>query len=320
MLKNAPQFVITDYGFPNVAIEQQIIESAGGELREFQCKTEQDVIDAAKDSDAVLVQFAPITGSVIDQLSRCKVIVLYGIGTDNVDLDAARSRGIIVCNVPSYCIDEVADHTFTLAMTLTRQISAIDREVRGGLWSSTPRRSMLASRQMTFITIGFGRIARAVLERAQACKFNIATCDPYLPANADLPMCVKNLSMEQALATADILSLHAPLTAATRHMINRNTLPVLKPTSVLINTARGGLVDTVALADALNRGQLGGAGLDVFEQEPLPQNHPLLDCPNVLLTSHVAWYSEISGRELQGMAAEEAVRALSGQPLQGRLV
>jgi D-3-phosphoglycerate dehydrogenase len=319
-LKDTLRFVITDYGFPNVTIEQQIIESAGGELRKFQCKTEQDVIDAAKNSDAILVQFAPITSSVIDHLSRCKVIVRYGVGTDNVALDAARSRGIIVCNVPHYCIDEVADHTFALAMALTRQIPAIDREVRGGFWSSTPRRSMSASRQMTFITIGFGRIARAVLERAQACKFNIATCDPYLPANAELPMGINNLSMEQALATADILSLHAPLTAATHHMINANTLPALKPTSVLINTARGGLVDTVALADALNQGQLGGAGLDVFEQEPLPQTHPLLKCPNVLLTSHVAWYSEISGKELQRMAAEEAVRALSGQPLQSRLI
>ena len=319
-MKDPQRFVITDYGFPDVTIEQLIIQSAGGELRKFQCKTEQDVIDAAKNSDAILVQFAPITSSVVDQLDRCKVIVRYGVGTDNVDLDAARSRGIIVCNVPHYCIDEVADHTFALAMALTRQIPTIDREVRGGFWSSSPRRSMPASRQMTFVTIGFGRIARGVLERAQACKFNIATCDPYLPVNTELPMNIKLLSMEQALATADILSLHVPLTAATHHMFNASTLSVLKPTSVLINTARGGLVDTFALADALNKGRLGGAGLDVFEQEPLPQTHPLLKCPNVLLTSHVAWYSESSGKELQRMAAEEAVRALSGQPLQSRLV
>jgi D-3-phosphoglycerate dehydrogenase len=319
-LKDPQRFVITDYGFPDVTIEQQIIESAGGELRKFQCKTEQDVIAAAKNSDAILVQFAPITSSVIDQLDRCKVIVRYGVGTDNVDLDAARSRGIIVCNVPHYCIDEVADHTFALAMALTRQIPIIDHEVRGGFWSISPRRSMPASRQMTFITIGFGRIARGVLERAHACKFNIATCDPYLPVNTELPTSIKLLSMEQALATADILSLHVPLTAATHHMFNASTLSVLKPTSVLINTARGGLVDTIALADALNNGRLGGAGLDVFEQEPLPNTHPLLKCPNVLLTSHVAWYSESSGKELQRMAAEEAVRALIGQPLQSRLV
>lgn len=319
-MKDALRVVITDYGFPNVAIEQQIIESAGWELCTFQCKTEQEVIDAGMNSDAILVQFAPITSYVIDQLARCKVIVRYGVGTDNIDLEAARSRGIIVCNVPHYCIDEVADHSFALALALSRQVPTIDREVRGGLWNTTPRRSMPASRQMTFFTIGFGRIARAVLERAQACKFNIATCDPYLSPNADLPMGVRNFSMEQTLATADILSLHAPLTAATHHMINANTLSALKPTSLLINTSRGGLVDTNALAEALDKGRLAGAGLDVFEQEPLPETHPLLKCPNVLFTSHVAWYSEISGKELQKMAAEEAVRALSGQPLQSRLV
>jgi D-3-phosphoglycerate dehydrogenase len=320
ILKEPLRVVITDYGFPNVAAEQSIFQSAGAELSTFQCRTEGEVIDAAKDCDAILVQFAPITRSVIDQLTRCKVIVRYGVGTDNVDLQAAGSRGIVVCNVPHYCIDEVADHSFALAMALSRQIPAIDRQVRGGFFSTTPRRPMPASRQMTFITIGFGRIARALLERAHACKFNLATCDPYLPANAELPLGIRNLSMEQALAAADILSLHVPLTEATHHMINADTLSALKPTSVLINTARGGLVDTVALADALNKGRLAGAGLDVFEQEPLPETHPLLTCPNVLLTSHVAWYSEISGKELQRMAAEEAVRALSGYPLQSRLI
>ena len=263
-MKEQLRVVITDYGFPDVATEQDIIQSAGGELCTFQCRTERDVIDAAKNSDAILVQFAPITRSVIKQLTRCKVIVRYGVGIDNIDLEAARSRGIIVCNVPHYCMDEVADHSFALAMALTRQIPAIDQQVRGGFWSNTPQRPMPASRQMTFITIGFGRIARGVLERAQACKFNIATCDPYLPASSELPIGIQNLSMEQTLATADILSLHAPLTEATYHMMNANTLSALKPTSLLINTARGGLVDTIALADALDKGHLAGAGTRCF--------------------------------------------------------
>jgi D-3-phosphoglycerate dehydrogenase / 2-oxoglutarate reductase len=319
-LRETLRVVITDHGFPDVTAERSIVEAAGGELKIFQCKTEQEVIEAAKDSDAILVQWAPITRAVIEKLSGCKVVVRYGIGVDNVDLEAARARGIIVCNIPSYCIDEVADHTFAFAMALARQIPTIDQRVRGKLWSNTPPRPMLASRQMNFITVGFGRVARAVLERAQACKFNIATCDPYLAGHVDLPMGVRNLEMGQALATADILSLHAPLTEATHHMMNANTLSALKPTSLLINTARGGLVDGVALAEALNKGQLAGAGLDVFEQEPLPNDHPLRECANALLTSHVAWYSEMSGSELQKMAAEEAIRALNGLPLQNRLV
>jgi D-3-phosphoglycerate dehydrogenase len=319
-MKKKLRVVITDHGFPSVAIEQRIMEAAGCELSTFQCKTEQQVIEAAKDSDAVLVQFAPITRAVIEQLDRCKIIVRYGVGTDNVDIDAARSRAITVCNVPNYCIDEVADHSFALAMALSRQVLAIDGRLKQNLWSNSPPRPMLASRQMTFVTIGFGRIARALLERARACKFKVATCDPYLATNIGLPMGVLNLSMDEALAAADILSLHLPLTQATHHLINADTLAALKPTSFVINTARGGLVDGIALADALDGGRLAGAGLDVFEQEPLPANHPLRRCANVLLTSHVAWYSEISGSELQKMAAEEAVRALCDQPLQGRIV
>ncbi len=303
-----------------MALEQQIALSAGAEFEAFQCKTEQQVIAAAKSADALLVQFAPITRAVIEQLSRCKVIVRYGVGIDNIDIEAARERGIIVCNIPDYCIDEVADHTFALAMALTRQISSIDAGVRRNLWSNTPPRPMLASRQMTFVTLGFGRIARAVLERAAACKFKVATCDPYLAEDASISIGIPNLSLDQALATADVLSLHVPLNEATRHIIGGRTLSLLKPTSLLVNTARGGLVDGVALADALDRGQLAGAGLDVFQEEPLPASHPLRACANVLLTSHVAWYSELSGLELQKMAAEEAIRALENQPLQSRIV
>jgi D-3-phosphoglycerate dehydrogenase len=315
-----PRIVITDHGFPNAAIEQQLFEAAGFELNTFQCKTEQQVIESVQNADAVLVQFAPITRAVIAQLTRCKVIVRYGVGVDNVDIEAARASGIIVCNVPNYCIDEVADHTFALAMALTRQILAIDGQVKQNVWSHTPPRPMFASKQMRFVTIGFGRVGRALLERAKACKFSVATCDPYLATNMDLPMGVLNLSMEEALATADILSLHVPLTESTRHLMNADTLSSLKPTAILINTARGGLVDGIALAESLNRGGLAGAGLDVFEQEPLPANHPLRKCANVLLTSHVAWYSETSGTELQRMAAEEVVRALCDQPLQSRIV
>lgn len=319
-MSKALRVIITDYAFPDVEIERAILQSAGAELQTFQCKTEQEVIDAAKDSDAMLVQWAPITRAVIEQLSRCKVIVRYGVGIDNVDLEAARVRGIIVCNIPNYCIDEVADHTFALAMALARQIPAVDRQIRKGVWKNTPPRPMPASRQMTFVTLGFGRIARAVLERAQACRFETATCDPYLSPVVALPKSVRNLPMDRALAAADILSLHVPLTDATRHIINATTLSSLKPTALLVNTARGGLVDGVALADALDKGQLAGAGLDVFEQEPLPEGHRLRQCANVLLSSHIAWYSELSISELRRIAAEETVRALQGQQLLNRLV
>jgi D-3-phosphoglycerate dehydrogenase len=204
-------------------------------------------------------------------------------------------------------------------MSLARQIPMIDRLVRQGVWKIVPPQPMLASRQMTFVTIGYGRIARAVLERARACKFDLAMCDPYLPAHAELPRGIRTLDMEKALRTADILSLHLPLTENTRHLMNAEAFSKMKPTSLLLNTARGGLVDTVALADALDHAQIAGAGIDVFEQEPLADDHSLRRCPNALLTSHVAWYSQLSAPELQQLAAEEAVRALSGKALHNRL-
>jgi D-3-phosphoglycerate dehydrogenase len=319
-LSDAPKFVITDHGFPTLDPENQVIQEAGGKLAAFQCRDEADVIRVAKDADALLVQFAPITRAVIQNLPVCRVIVRYGIGTDNVDLEAARNHGIVVCNVPDYCIDEVADHTLALALSLARQIPAIDWQVRHGVWNIVPPRPMFASRQMTFVTIGYGRIARAVLKRAQGFKFNLATCDPYLSSNIELPDEIQNLRADQALKTADILSLHLPLSKETHHFINAGSLSAMKSTAFLVNTARGGLVDTSALADALNRGQIAGAALDVFEKEPIDSDQPLKNCANALLTSHVGWYSESSGPKLQRMVAEEAVRAIRKEPLQNRIV
>lgn len=309
-MQNRPKFVITDFQFPNIDAEKRIIENAGGQVAALQCKTEQDVIERAADADVLLVQWAPITRSVVERLSNCKMIVRYGIGLDNIDLEAARSRGIAVRNIPDYCIDEVADHTLALALSLARQVVAIDKQVRQGVWSIVPPRPMLAARQSTFATIGYGRIARAVLERARAFKFQLATCDPYLDADVQLPPDVTRLDFDDALAKADILTLNVPLTGETRHILNAAAFAQMKPTALLINTARGALVDTVALAAALQSGVIAGAGLDVFETEPLPADHPLRRCPNALLTSHVSWYSELSGPNLQRLAAEEAVRSL----------
>lgn len=311
-----PKFVITDYGFPGVSIERGIIENAGGELEAHQCKTEAEVIAATGDANVVLVQFAPVTRAVIQKLSHCRAIVRYGIGLDNIDLEAARDKGILVCNVPDYCIEEVADHTFALALALQRQIPAIDRRVRQGIWKIVPPQPMAASRQSTFVTIGYGRIARAVLERARSCKFHLAICDPYLPSDTRLPNGIRSVTMDEALTLGDIISLHAPLTAETHYLMNREAFAKMKPTSLLVNTARGGLVDSGALVDALDNSRIAGAALDVFEKEPLSESDPLLRCKNLILTSHVAWYSEMSVPELQKLAAQAAVRALHSQSVE----
>jgi D-3-phosphoglycerate dehydrogenase len=309
-----PRVVITDHGFANVDPEREVL--AGYDLVVAQCRTPEEVIAATAGADAVLAQWAPVNADVIAALDRCRVIVRYGIGVDNVDLAAARARGIPVCNLPDYCVDEVADHSMALALALGRQLPAVERRTREGVWKLAPATvPMLAFREMSFATAGFGRIARAVLDRARPFGFRLATYDPYVPDAVLEDAGVRRLSLDALFAEADVLSLHLPLTAQTRHFVGAGELARMRPHAVLVNTSRGPLVDTVALAAALEARAIAYAGLDVFEAEPLPEDHPLRASPYALLTSHVAWYSEASLPKLQRLAAEEVARALRGEPL-----
>ena len=307
--------VITDHDFPIAERAGEFFAAAGAELVVAQCQTPAEVIAAAADAAALLVQYAPINAAVIQQLARCKVIVRYGIGVDNVDLAAAKTHGIPVCNVPDYGIDEVADHTLALILALARQLPQWDARLRGGSGSMAPERRLRALRELTLATAGLGRIARAVLERARAFGFRLAAYARSAPAMTG----VVRLSVDELFRQADILSLHLPLTPATKHLVNAARLALMKPTAIIVNTARGELVDTVALAEALQKRRIAGAGLDVFETEPLPADHPLRQCPNALLTPHVAWFSEASLPRLQCLAGEEVVRALRGEPLRNRV-
>lgn len=310
-----PKVCITDHGFPNVDQEKAILFEAGASLEIAQCKTAEEVIAACAGADALIVQWAPITRAVIESLPACKVILRYGIGVDNVDLAAAGEHGIPVCNVPDYCIDEVADHTLALALSLARQLPQTDAAVRSGVWKITPPSSFPAFREMIFATAGFGRIARAVLERAKPFGFQLAAYDPFVSAAEFAAAGVRQLSVEEIFSEPGILSLNLPLNSETSHFVNESTLRAMKKGAVLINTARGGLINTKALAAALRQGVIAGAGIDVFEAEPLEADHPLRSAPNTILTSHTAWYSGGSVPELQRKVAEEVVRGLSGAPL-----
>lgn len=309
------KIVITDHGFPSIEQEQRLFAAAGHELVVTQCKTPAELIAACRDADALLVQWAAITREVIASLERCKVIMRYGIGVDSVDLKAAGERRIPVCNVPDYCIDEVADHTLGLALALARQIPQTDAAVRNGTWKIVPPSPFPAFRATTFATAGFGRIARAVLARAQVFGFKLAAYDPFVDDAAFVAAGVRKLDAPELLREAGILSLHLPLTDQTRHFLNRESLATMRKDATIVNTARGGLIDTVALAAALTARSLGGAGLDVFETEPLPADHPLRQAPNVLLTSHTAWYSGGSVPELQRKSAEAVLKGLQGGPV-----
>lgn len=307
--------VLTDHGFASIEQEKSLLAAAGCELVVLQSKDPEKLALACADADALLVQWAPINAAVIAALRHCKVIVRYGIGVDNVDLKAAGARGIPVCNVPDYCIAEVADHALALALSLARQIPQTDAAVRSGTWKIIPPSPFPSFRSTTFATAGFGRIARAVLERARGFGFRLAAYDPFVPANAFAEAGVRRLELDALWRESGIVSLHLPLTPETRHMVGEASLSRMRNDAIVINTARGGLIDTRALARALVDKRIAGAGLDVFEMEPLEADHPLRQAPNVLLTSHTAWYSAGSVPELQRKSAEAVVRAIRGEAL-----
>ena len=309
-----PKIVVTDYAFPDLSIEQTVL--AGCELTGRQCKTESDLVDLCKDADAVITQFARVNANVIAGMARAKTIVRYGIGVDNVDLEAARVRSIPVCNVPDYCMDEVADHTLAFILALTRQVVPHTNHLRSGKWGLVgPLTNLKALAQLTVGVVGFGRIGREVVRRLASFKCAIRVFDPLVSAEEIRKAGVEPASFDEVLKAADLLTLHCPSTPQTRKMIDRDALAKLKPGAILINVGRGDLVDVPALTAALQSGQLSGAALDVFDPEPIPADHPVLKMPNVLLSPHIASASPAAVHKLRTAAADLALRAVRGQPL-----
>ena len=308
---------VTDYTFDSLDTETAILAPLGCSVVGRRCKTPEELIALIADADAVLTQFAPVDAAVIGAMRQARVIVRYGIGVDNVDLEAARARGIPVCNVPDYCIDEVADHTLALILALTRGVVATCVHVRSGQWAlPVPLTTMHALKTLTIGVVGFGRIGREVAGRLRAFKSKVLVYDPVVPAaEVERAGCAPS-GLDDLLRAADVVTLHCPSTAATRRMIDGAALAKMKPGALLINLARGNLVDTAALIEALRSGRLGGAGLDVCDPEPVPADHPLLAMSNVLLTPHVASASAPAVSALRTQAAQTVARALRGEPLQ----
>jgi len=307
--------VVTDHGFPDLEAEERALREVGAELSVYQCRTVLEVADAVREADAVLTQWAPITEEAIAAMAHCKVIVRYGIGVDNVDLEAAGKRGIPVVNVPDYALEEVADHAMALLLSLARKLSQVTEQVRAGKWQTNPCRPMRSLRGQTLGLAGFGNIARNVASRAQAFGIQVAAYDPFVPNEVFEAAGVLRVDFDRLLAVSDAISVHLPLTAETHHLFRSETFTRMKPGALLINTSRGGVVHSSDLAETLEAGWLGGAGLDVLEQEPVAEDSPLITLPNVVLTSHCAWYTEDALERLKRFAALEVVRALQGQPL-----
>lgn len=308
---------ITDYTFPNLDIETGVLQATGHEVVASREKLPlEQLISLVADADAVITQFATLNAELIDQLKRCRVIVRYGIGVDNVDLAAARSRGIPVCNVPDYCIDEVADHTLAFILATTRQVIQNTTHVRDGKWGlATPLEQLRTLRDLTVGIVGFGRIGREVAARLRPFKPRILVHDPVVVDSTVIHAGLTPASWTQVLRESDLITLHCPSTAETRGLINAESLSRAKPGLILINLARGDLVDSQSLTQALINGQVAAAALDVFAPEPIPANHPILKMPNVILASHIASASVPAVRTLRETAAGLALLALEGRPL-----
>ncbi len=311
------KIVITDYSFPNLDVEEGILKPLGYELVAWKEKrSATELTQLVADADAVITQFAPVNAEVIASMQHAKVIVRYGIGVDNVDLDAAKARGIPVCNVPDYCVDEVADHTLAFILATTRQVVSNCVLLREGKWGlATSLDQMKAMRDLTVGVVGFGRIGREVAARLRAFKCKVLVHDPVVaPAEIERSGCVA-VSLQELLATSDVITLHCPSMAQTRGMINRESLATTKRGVIMVNLSRGDLIDSAALTEALQSGQVAAAALDVFAPEPIPADHPILKMSQVTASAHIASCSVPAVRKLRETAANLAVMALRGESL-----
>lgn len=264
---------------------------------------------------ALLVRERTIGAAEMEACPNLKVIVRYGVGVDNVDIDHANRRGIKIANVPDYGAEiEVSEHAIALYLAVQRRIIARDAEVRRGVWGVGQKARIPGRDGGTVGIIGCGRIGLAAARKFRALGLSrVLAFDPLLTPDRARSMEIEHATLEDLCQSADVISLHAPLTEATHHIIGAPELALMKPNSILVNVSRGGLIDEIALAAALNSGRIFGAGIDVFETEPVAQDNPLLSTPNTILSDHAAWYSERSVEVLQRLAAEEVRRVLIGQ-------
>jgi D-3-phosphoglycerate dehydrogenase len=289
------------------------LSAVPAELKLSEQATPEEILRVAAPADALLVTYAKITGDMIGQMKRCRIISRFGIGVDNVDLDAATAAGIVVTKVPDYCIDEVSDHAMALLLALVRKIPASNAQVHAGRWEMKAVVPIHRLRGRVLGLVGFGRIPQLVAPKAKAFGLRVIVYDPFVPADVLARERVDQVDFDELLAESDYVSIHTPLLPETRNLFSTEAFGRMKPGAYLINTARGPIVDDQALAKALDAGQLAGAALDVMPTEP-PVGSPLLGRENVIITPHTSFYSEESLLELQRKAAQEVADVLSGKP------
>lgn len=311
-MQTRAKVVLTDHVWESLDIEHEILDGLA-DLVPLQVTDADAFFPAAADCDALLNTYGgPITAATMARMPRCRIIARYGIGVDTIDLDAATEAGIIVTNNPAYCIEEVAEHTLAMLLATARKVAFYDRQVRGGGWAVAAGKPIFRLAGSTVGLIGFGNIARRVATAAAALDMRVLWFDPFVE-QAQFAAPGEKTELDDVLAQADYLCVHAPLTSRTRSMLGAAAFARMKSTAVLVNCSRGPIVDTAALVDALDAGQLAGCALDTTDPEPLPQDHPLRTRDDVVVNPHAAWYSEQAMAGLQRGAPNEVRRVLEGR-------
>jgi D-3-phosphoglycerate dehydrogenase len=309
------KIVITDHRFPDVAQERRAVEASGGELVVGQAADEQELAELCKDADGVLTVRAAITRRVIAAMERCRIIVRYGIGVDTVDIPAATERGIMVANVPDYCVDEVSDHALALLLMLSRQMVPAISLAREERWSIAKMPPLHRLRGQICGLVGCGKIGSLLAGKVAQLGMRVLIHDPYLSESRCRDMGAELVSLDALLSRSDFISLHAPLNDQTHHLFGDTAFAKMKSTASIINTARGGLIDEIALLAALDSGKIFGAGLDVMESETAftPTGSALVNHPKVIVTPHTAWLSDEARMTLQARAIEQVLACLKGE-------
>ena len=305
--------LITDYAWPSLDIERRLLGAAGAELVVAETGTEAEFLRLAPPVDAILTNWKQVTPAVLDAAPKCRIVSRYGVGVDNIAVAHATELGIPVTNVPDYCFEEVSDHAMALLLACARRVVTFANATRQGAWDVKQGRPIQRVRGQTLGLIGFGRNGRALAGKALGFGLKMVVYDPWVAAEAVAPFGALTNDLDALLRDSDYVSIHVPLTDATRNLINARTLRLMKPGAYLINTSRGPIIDEAALVHALSEKWIAGAGLDVLVQEPGDPANPLFGLDNAIITPHASFYSEAAIEELEQKACERVVLALRGE-------
>ncbi len=308
-----PTVVIAYPGFGDIEVEREILGRIEVNVEHVGTLETEEAREAARRADVLMVTIQPVPAELIERMERCRLICRVGTGLDAIDIPAATARGIWVTYAPDYSIDEVSTHAIALVLAQARGLPGFFRTTPQGVWDAAAGGVLYRLSEQTLGVIGCGRIGQATASKGRGLGLQVQAFDPYADAAVMADLGVQLVDLETLFRSSDYISLHSPLTEETRHLINADTLAMMKPTAYLVNAARGGLVDEEALLAAVQKGQIAGAALDVLADEPVAADHPFLQEERILLTPHAGWYSEESKVDVRVQGAEEVVRVLRGE-------